>query len=192
VATADRGRGPEEIPLVPGGEAMAVTPDNFERYIIEFINFHLQTVIEPAFKPFSEGYRLEGESIVMTKLPFYDLDLLIRGPSQLDWEALQRRAVYHNGYTANSPAVVIFWRVFMGLPENLKIRMLHFMTGTYRPPVGGLSAVALTITRDQDVNHIPVAHTCLLTLMLPDIRDEALVRRNIKICVENCEGFGVV
>jgi hypothetical protein len=190
--TADRGQGPQDIPLMPGGEGIAVTADNFERYITELINFHLQTIIEPAFTPFSDGYRLDGESNVMAKLPFYDLDLLISGPSLLDWLALQRKAVYQGGYTATSPAVVLFWKVFMRLAENQKVRMLCFMTGTYRPPVGGLSAVTLTITRDQDMTHIPVAHTCLLTLMLPDIRDEAIVRRNMRVCVENCEGFGVV
>jgi hypothetical protein len=78
------------------------------------------------------------------------------------------------------------------LPENLKIKMLHFMTGTFRAPVGGLGSVTLTISRDANRAHVPVAHTCQLKLDLPDIRDDEKVRKNLMICIENCQGFGVV
>jgi hypothetical protein len=134
---------------------------------------------------------LSGETRIMSKLPSYDFVLLISGSGVLDWEELKKSTTYQ-GYDKNSPAVVLFWGVFDTLRDEEKLKMLQFATGTYRAPIGGFKTLNFKIRRVADPQALPVAHTCLLTLDLPDCQNEGMVYDNLRICVENCEGFGFI
>jgi hypothetical protein len=185
------GHRPIDVPLVTGRPDMPVTRANVNEYIMAYAQYRLVRSVATGFQWFWEGFILSGETRVMSKLPSYDFVLLVSGSGVLDWEELKESTTYQ-GYDRNSPAIVLFWAVFDTLSDEEKLKMLQFATGTYRAPIGGFKTLNFKIRRMANQRALPVAHTCLLTLDLPDCLDEGRVYDNMRICVENCEGFGFV
>jgi hypothetical protein len=182
--------GHSDVPLRTDGDpGEAVTSKNFEEYVQLWLRHRLVKQVDASFVAFRSGFLLDGETSFMSMLPSHDLVLLVSGSDDLDWAALKNGTKY-NGYTANSPAVLVFWRVFDSLTVNEKLMMLLYATAFPRAPVGGLKTLQLTIGKLEKPKTVPTASTCTLTLLLPDILDERVVRRNMQICMDNSTGFG--
>jgi hypothetical protein len=153
------------------------------------VEYHLTTVVFVAFDAFASGFWRVPETRVMKQLTAHDLDLLLTGTDVEDWTELKQAVTYKN-YSQESPAVVLFWKIFDDLSRGEKAKMLQFVTGSSRASIGGLKTMNIVIERSAEVDRLPIAHTCLNMLVLPDVTDEVNVKRNIKVCIENCQGFG--
>ena len=76
--------------------------------------------------------------------------------------------------------------------EKQKKDFLYFITGIKTAPVGGLGQLKITIEKDGKSNQLPTSHTCFNELNLPNYKDINVLRQKLAICLENCEGFGLV
>lgn len=84
-----------------------------------------------------------------------------------------------------------------------RARLLAFITGSSRAPVGGLSRLPLTIMRTGfsveeherkggcDLTQLPRAHTCFNYLMLPEYPDRETFVRYLRYALQHHEGFGL-
>ncbi|KAL8436633.1 hypothetical protein ACSSS7_001563 [Eimeria intestinalis] len=103
----------------------------------EFIELYLQhvlnTSVESQYSAFESGfYRCVDRAAVSLFRP-EELQLLLLGKEEeLDVALLQKAAAYDDGYTAESPAVGMFWRVCSRLNQEQKKCLLMFITGTSR------------------------------------------------------------
>jgi hypothetical protein len=76
-----------------------------------------------------------------------ELELLICGDPQLDFEELEKSAEYENGFSPEHTVVKYFWQVVHSLTLEQKKRLLFFCTGSDRAPIGGLGKLKLVIVR---------------------------------------------
>jgi hypothetical protein len=141
---AVNGRGNEVIPLVKGGENRRVTAENFDEYLRAIVEYHLTTAVSVAFGAFADGFSRVPETRVMRRLTARDLDLLLTGTDVEDWSELKQTVTYKN-YSKESPAVALFWKIFDDLSSGEKAKMLQFVTGSSRAPVGGVKRMNIVI-----------------------------------------------
>jgi hypothetical protein len=181
-----------EKELVPNGENIEVTNENAGDYVRSIVAFYMEVGVAKSFEQFAAGFRRARETKVMAKLRAFDYDLLLSGSDVEDWNELERQTTYIGGYDPTSPAVVIFWRLFYEMCEEAKGKLLQFITGSSRAPLGGFKTLGFRIQRAGDARKVPTAHTCQNMLVLPDCRDEGRVRGNLAVCIAHAEGFGFI
>jgi ubiquitin-protein ligase E3 A len=181
-----------EVEFVPDGRALAVTSENWSQYVAEYIKWSLVASVEDQFQAFAGGFWSVCSDISYRRLAYDELDVLVSGLEVLDWEELKWGVTYQLGYTAKSQTIVHFWKIFDDYGHDDKRRMLKFITGSDKIPVGGLSKLGVGFERTTDLSMVPVAHTCISTLCLPDYCDEQLLAAKLQICLEHCEGFGLI
>ncbi|KAK8889247.1 Ubiquitin-protein ligase E3A [Tritrichomonas musculus] len=180
-----------EVPIVPDGLNKKVTKSNLEEFINAKINFELNENVKQEFQQFKEGFKMSMPQI-LNSFKYFDLDVLVSGTQVLNWSALKTNTTYANGFTANSPSVVMFWKIFDSLDDKQKGLLLQFITGCARAPAGGLEAVNIVIQRSGDVSKLPTSHTCFNTFVLPDYENELKMKEALQICSSNAEGFGLI
>jgi hypothetical protein len=180
-----------DVPLVKRGEKRDVTAENFDEFVAALVKYHLVDSIQESFDVFRSAFLFGRETAVMSKLNEYDLDVLLSDRTVDNWDSL-RQATTYRGYTEESAAVVVFWKVFGELSPEDKGKLLQFVTGSSRAPIGGFKQGKFVIQKGGDVKHLPTAHTCQNLLVLPDREEEAIVREHLAVCIAHCEGFGFI
>ncbi|KAF4717444.1 hypothetical protein FOZ63_007822 [Perkinsus olseni] len=140
-----------------------------------------------------------GQSVLFQRLfkSPSDLELLICGTKELDFEALRSNTIYDDGFTKDSPVIQWFWDALLspGCTEDDKSRLLLFITGSSRAPPNGLNSVESRITISRmgpDSDRLPQAHTCFNHLLLPEYSSAEKLRKMIRLAIENCTGFGLI
>jgi hypothetical protein len=179
----------EGVPICEGGDKKKVTAENFDEFFNNLVRHMLVDRVRVHFKAFESGFDLPGETPVLRRLSARDYALLLCVPDVGDWNDIKKAATYRN-YTEQSRAVVIFWKIFDEMTPADKGRMLQFVTGSAKAPIGGLEKMVFVIERGRDPMQLPIARTCQNLLQLPDNTNEQRVRANLAICVANSEGFG--
>lgn len=136
-----------------------MTEDNKEEYLKLMTEWRVSRGQEEQTHAFLEGFNevlpLEVSSstccpntnTVLLLLPqqwlhYFDekeLELMLCGMQEIDVEDWQRNAVYRH-YTRSSKQVTWFWTfVRDGCDNEARARLLQFVTGTCRVPVGGFA-----------------------------------------------------
>lgn len=178
--------------LIENGSNIPVTNDNVDDYIQKFIDWKLNKSIEKQFLSFKEGYDMNCNTPIMKLFAPIELDELVSGLNKLDWEAF-KKSVNYSGYNKNSQTIKDLWNIMDNeWNEKQKTDFLYFITGIKTAPVGGLGQLNISIEKEKCSSHLPKSHTCFNELTLPDYKNIDVLRDKLKICLENCEGFGLV
>lgn len=181
-----------ETDLAPGGGDVAVTLENRREYARAYLKWALVDAIAPQFGAFRRGFELMCAGPAMALFRPEELELLVCGSAELDFDALERGTVYQDGYVAESPTVRYFWKVVHGMTETQKKRLLFFTTGSDRVPIKGLGNLPFVVSKNgTDPRRLPTAHTCFNHLLLPQYEDEETLRERLTTAIENAEGFGL-
>jgi ubiquitin-protein ligase E3 A len=180
--------------LKPGGANIPVTSDNKEEYVLLYVKWLLVDSVELQYREFERGFLqvMEGSSLDLLLRP-EELELLVVGTPELDFDALQENTVYEGGFDKDSPVVQNLWRFVKQSPLETQLKFLKFSTGTTKAPIGGLGAMPFKIQRaGPDSMQLPTSHTCFNTLLVPDYGAdyEKLMDRLSRAIIE-CEGFGL-
>ncbi|KAF4746057.1 hypothetical protein FOZ62_002276, partial [Perkinsus olseni] len=139
------------VDLVPDGRNIPVTNANRYEYVERIIDWKLNESIARQFWSFKRGFdKCIGQSVLFQRLfkSPSDLELLICGTKELDFEALRSNTIYDDGFTKDSPVIQWFWDALLspGCTEDDKSRLLLFITGSSRAPPNGLNSVESRIT----------------------------------------------
>ncbi|KAF4717445.1 hypothetical protein FOZ63_007822 [Perkinsus olseni] len=188
------------VDLVPDGRNIPVTNANRYEYVERIIDWKLNESIARQFWSFKRGFdKCIGQSVLFQRLfkSPSDLELLICGTKELDFEALRSNTIYDDGFTKDSPVIQWFWDALLspGCTEDDKSRLLLFITGSSRAPPNGLNSVESRITISRmgpDSDRLPQAHTCFNHLLLPEYSSAEKLRKMIRLAIENCTGFGLI
>jgi hypothetical protein len=133
---------------------------------------------------------MEGSSITICRPE--ELELLVVGSPELDFDALQLNTEYEGGYTADSDTVQNFWRFVKSLDHEPRLNFLRFATGSSKAPIGGLGELSFKVQRaGPDSPQLPTSHTCFNTLILPDYDSYEKLADRLGRAIVECEGFGL-
>ena len=125
----------QTVDLCPGGGERHVTAINRKEYIDLYIEWYLILSIQTQFSAFQRGFsRLCGGPILHIFRP-EELEQLVCGSPNLDFNALESATVYEDGYDRSSSTICAFWRVVHAMSEEQKKLLLSFTTGSDRVPI---------------------------------------------------------
>lgn len=180
------------LPLIINGDKIKVNRVNVQFYVQEMKKCILRSY-QKAFKAFKKGFWEAVGSKTCRQFFSEELDILVSGNHIYDWNEFQKSTKYSSGYSENSETIQMFWNVFKNdFTEEQRKQFLFFLTGSINIPVDGLSGLGFEIHRSSDTSLLPVAHTCFNLLQLPDYQNANELKKNLMICIDNNEGFGVL
>jgi hypothetical protein len=179
--------------LCPGGKELAVTGENRQRYVQLYIDWVLNVSTELAMTEFKKGFELLLSGPTLQMLQPEELELLVTGTPHLDFKQLERVTVYDGGFTADDPTIKNLWTVIHSYTDELKRKLLLFVTGSAKAPIGGLSNMTLKVQKNgsSDSNSLPQAATCFNILLLPPYLTLEKLRERLTTAIQETEGFGM-
>eukprot|EP00916_Digyalum_oweni_P023401 GHVL01038831.1.p1 GENE.GHVL01038831.1~~GHVL01038831.1.p1 ORF type:complete len:426 (+),score=39.82 GHVL01038831.1:1437-2714(+) len=181
------------IDLIEGGSKIAVTNANRHEYVPLYVDYVLNKSVDRAFQAFHRGFNNVCGGPVLSILKPQELLLLLCGSSDLDFNAWESMTTYQDGFTRDSQSIKDFWKVVHDrMSFDSKKKLLFFITGSDRSPLGGLKNLPLTISRNgPDADRLPTSHTCFNHLLLPDYQNIEKLEKYLRIASENSQGFGL-
>ncbi|KAJ1679131.1 hypothetical protein EV182_002669 [Spiromyces aspiralis] len=177
---------PTSVELVEGGSKVALTYSNRRDYLFN-------KSCAKQLEAFQQGFdRICCDSIIKMFRP-EELDLLICGSPDLDFDALESSATYDGGYTMETPIIRYFWETVREFSDEQKKKLLFFATGSDRVPVGGLGKLHFVIAKNGgDSDRLPTSHTCFNVLLLPEYSTKEKLVLRLTTAIHNAEGFGMI
>eukprot|EP00092_Neocalanus_flemingeri_P007377 GFUD01007965.1.p1 GENE.GFUD01007965.1~~GFUD01007965.1.p1 ORF type:complete len:951 (+),score=202.95 GFUD01007965.1:231-3083(+) len=187
--------------LKKNGRNIVVSELNKKEYVKLYVNYRFMHGIEQQFLALQKGF---NELIPQNLLKPFDereLELVIGGLGTIDlqdWKANTR--LKH--CTAESSQVIWFWRIVESYSEEMRARLLQFVTGSSRVPLQGFKALQGSTGAagprlftlhlvEVDTNNLPKAHTCFNRLDLPPYPSEEKMSEKLTQAVEETCGFAV-
>lgn len=177
------------VPIIPGGQDIALTGSNRADFVQAMTSYVLTTSIEDNFEPFRDGLFSVCTRAMVTSLRPEELEVIVCGNRSFDMDALRSSTVYE-GFDDDDEAVQHLWEVLEELDDTSRRRFLKFCTGSDRIPVGGVADLHFVVGKNgDDSDLLPTSHTCFNHLLLPAYATKEKLREKLMLAVENCEGF---
>ncbi|KAI9498288.1 hypothetical protein BDB00DRAFT_755039 [Zychaea mexicana] len=179
--------------LKPMGSNIHLTNENRHEFVDLYAKFVLSQSIQKEFQAFLEGFELLCQDNAINIFRPEEIEQLICGSSDLDFEALERSTVYDGGWTKDSPIIRHFWEIVHEFSYEEKKKLLFFATGSDRAPIGGLSKLQFVIAKNgADSDRLPTSHTCYNVLLLCEYNSKEKLRERLLTSISNAEGFGMI
>ncbi|XP_050087020.1 E3 ubiquitin-protein ligase Nedd-4 isoform X2 [Anopheles aquasalis] len=185
--------------LKPGGAELEVLNDNKDEYIRLVIDWRFEARVKDQMQAFLEGV---NSLVPLTLLKIFDeneLELLMCGIQSIDVNDWKKNTMYKGDYYANHAVVLWFWRAVLSFNNEMRARLLQFVTGTSRVPMNGFKELygsngpqLFTIEKWGTVNNFPRAHTCFNRLDLPPYESYAQLKERLISAIEGSQGFAGV
>uniref|UniRef100_A0A674IMN8 E3 ubiquitin-protein ligase n=1 Tax=Terrapene triunguis TaxID=2587831 RepID=A0A674IMN8_9SAUR len=182
--------------LKSGGSNILVTEDNKEEYIGLMAEWRFSRGVREQTKAFLDGF---NEVVPLQWLQYFDekeLEVMLCGMQEVDLADWQRNTVYRH-YTRTSKQIVWFWQFVKDTDNEVRMRLLQFVTGTCRLPLGGFAELMgsngpqkFCIEKVGKETWLPRSHTCFNRLDLPPYKSYEQLKEKLLFAIEETEGFG--
>ncbi|XP_030021451.1 E3 ubiquitin-protein ligase Su(dx) [Manduca sexta] len=182
--------------LKPLGDKERVTEANKEQYLQLVTQWRMTRGIEEQTSAFLDGF---NEVVPLEWLKYFDereLELMLCGMQEVDVDDWQRNTIYRH-YTRSSKQVLWFWQFVRQMDNEKRARLLQFVTGTCRVPVGGFAELMgsngpqrFCIEKVGKDTWLPRSHTCFNRLDLPPYKSYEQLCEKLNYAIEETEGFG--
>ncbi|CAF4121701.1 unnamed protein product, partial [Rotaria sp. Silwood2] len=186
----------ENIELKPDGNDIKLTEDNKAEYLELMTKWRFTRGVEDQTKAFLHGF---NEVVPLQWIQIFDereLELLLCGISKIDIVDWERNTIYKH-YTQSSKQIQWFWQFVREITDEQRARLLQFVTGTCRVPIGGFAELLgsngpqkFCIEKYGKDNILPRSHTCFNRLDLPPYKKYEILKEKLLFAIEECEGFG--
>ncbi|CDH49286.1 ubiquitin-protein ligase e3a [Lichtheimia corymbifera JMRC:FSU:9682] len=181
------------VDLKPMGGEIKLTNENKHEFVDLYAKFILNESIQKEFDAFREGFELLCHDNAINIFRPEEIEQLICGSSDLDFEALEKSTVYDGGWTKDSPIIRHFWEIVHEFSYEEKKKLLFFATGSDRAPIGGLGKLQFVIAKNgADSDRLPTSHTCYNVLLLCEYNSKEKLRERLMTSISNAEGFGMI
>uniref|UniRef100_A0A4W5M3N2 E3 ubiquitin-protein ligase n=1 Tax=Hucho hucho TaxID=62062 RepID=A0A4W5M3N2_9TELE len=182
--------------LKPDGSDLLVTEENKEEYIGLMAEWRFTRGVENQTKAFLDGF---NEVVPLQWLQYFDekeLEVMLCGMQEVDLQDWQRNTVYRH-YTRNSKQIIWFWQLVKEVDNEVRLRLMQFVTGTCRLPLGGFAELMgsngpqkFCIEKVGKDTWLPRSHTCFNRLDLPPYKSFEQLKEKLLFAIEETEGFG--
>ncbi|KAK7576036.1 hypothetical protein V9T40_012322 [Parthenolecanium corni] len=182
--------------LKENGDKIQVSEENKEEYLRLMTEWRMSRGIEEQTKAFLDGF---SEVVPLEWLKYFDereLELVLCGMQEIDVDDWQRNTIYRH-YTRNSKQIVWFWQFIRNADNERRARLLQFVTGTCRVPVGGFAELMgsngpqrFCIEKVGKESWLPRSHTCFNRLDLPPYKNYDQLVEKLTFAIEETESFG--
>uniref|UniRef100_A0A6Q2ZJF5 E3 ubiquitin-protein ligase n=1 Tax=Esox lucius TaxID=8010 RepID=A0A6Q2ZJF5_ESOLU len=182
--------------LKPDGSDLLVTEENKEEYIGLMSEWRFSRGVEGQTKAFLDGF---NEVVPLQWLQYFDekeLEVMLCGMQEVDLQDWQRNTVYRH-YTRNSKQIIWFWQLVKEVDNEVRLRLMQFVTGTCRLPLGGFAELMgsngpqkFCIEKVGKDTWLPRSHTCFNRLDLPPYKSFEQLKEKLLFAIEETEGFG--
>jgi len=185
----------EDVALVEGGEDMEVTNDNFPEYMEACLKYRMLDRVKPQLNELLLGFFDVIPEPLLTVFDFQELELLMCGLPVIDMEDWQAHTEYSGDYEevgADYPVCQWFWEVVEEFDQEMKARLLQFVTGTSGVPSRGFGVLQgndgniRKFTIHGVSTHVclyPRAHTCFNRIDLPSYETKEELKEKLKLAV---------
>ncbi|XP_061191877.1 E3 ubiquitin-protein ligase SMURF2-like [Saccostrea echinata] len=191
----------QEYELKPGGRHVEVTEENKSEYVKLYVQWRFMRGIEAQFLALQKGFNEIIPQHLLKPFDERELELMIGGLGKIDlndWKAHTR--LKH--CTAESNIVKWFWRSVEEFDDEMRARLLQFVTGSSRVPLQGFKALQgstgnagprlFTIHQvDANTDNLPKAHTCFNRIDIPPYENYEKLYSKLSCAVEETCGFAV-
>ncbi|XP_069477403.1 NEDD4-like E3 ubiquitin-protein ligase WWP1 isoform X2 [Ambystoma mexicanum] len=178
------------------GSNVLVTEENKEEYIGLMAEWRFSRGVEEQTKAFLDGF---NEVVPLQWLQYFDekeLEVMLCGMQEVDLADWQRNTVYRH-YTRNSKQMIWFWQFVKEMDNEVRLRLMQFVTGTCRLPLGGFAELMgsngpqkFCIEKVGKETWLPRSHTCFNRLDLPPYKSYEQLKEKLLFAIEETEGFG--
>ncbi|XP_049280660.1 E3 ubiquitin-protein ligase Nedd-4-like isoform X1 [Anopheles funestus] len=185
--------------LLPNGADIDVTNENKDEYIRLVIQWRFVSRVQVQMQAFLDGF---GSLVPLNLLKIFDeheLELLMCGIQNIDLRDWKRNTLYKGDYYPNHVVIQWFWRAVLSFSNEMRARLLQFVTGTSRVPMNGFKELygsngpqMFTIEKWGTPENYPRAHTCFNRLDLPPYESYMQLKERLIQAVEGSQGFAGV
>ncbi|KAF9934938.1 hypothetical protein BGZ67_003626 [Mortierella alpina] len=185
------------VDLKPNGRNIPVTEENKHEYVKYITEQKLTLAIKDQIHSFLKGFHEIIPAHLISIFNEQELELLISGLPDIDIDEWKNNAEYQN-YTQASPQIQNFWRAVRSFDQTERAKLLQFVTGTSKVPLGGFSQLQgisgiqkFQIHKDfSSTKRLPSAHTCFNQLDLPEYETYEDLRQQLLTAISECStGF---
>jgi hypothetical protein len=130
----------EEIELVKGGSDIEVSNDNFPEYVEACLKYKLMDCVKPQLNELLLGFFDVIPEPLLTIFDFQELELLMCGLPEIDMDDWKLHTEYSGEYDeigGDHPTCGWFWEVVREFDQEMKARLLQFVTATSGVPARG-------------------------------------------------------
>jgi hypothetical protein len=185
----------ETIEFVEGGADIDVTNDNFPEYLECCLKYRMLDQVKPQLNELMLGFFDVIPEPLLTIFDFQELELLMCGLPEIDMEDWKQNTEYSGEYDetgATHLACEWFWEVVEEFDQEMRARLLQFVTGTSGVPSRGFGVlqgndgnVRLFTIHGISVGVClyPRAHTCFNRIDLPTYESKDDLRERLKLAV---------
>ena len=183
------------VELVPGGADIDVTEENLPEYIEACLKYRLLGRYETQLNELLLGFFDVIPEPLLTIFDFQELELLMCGLPTIDMDNWKENTEYSGDYDREGPNHEVcgwFWEVVSEYDQELKARLLQFVTGTSGVPAKGFSSLQ---GNDGNVRRFtihgvaletcvyPRSHTCFNRIDLPIYDNKDELEEKLKIAI---------
>ncbi|XP_059155940.1 E3 ubiquitin-protein ligase NEDD4-like isoform X2 [Physella acuta] len=186
----------KEKDLKPNGRNIPVTNENKHEYINCVIKWRFSARVDSQMKAFMKGFNALIPQDLLQIFDENELELLMCGLQDVDVNNWKQNTVYKGEYNPNHPVIINFWKAVYSFNNEMRSRLLQFVTGTSRVPMNGFAELygsngpqLFTIEKWGDTDKFPRAHTCFNRLDLPPYPSYHELRNKLMTAIENTQGF---
>lgn len=187
--------------LKPGGRDISVTEENKKEYVKLYVNYRFMRGIEQQFLSLQKGFTELIPSNLLRSFDERELELVIGGLGSIDISDWRNHTRLKH-CTPETPVVKWFWQIVEEYSEEMRARLLQFVTGSSRVPLQGFKALQgstgaagprlFTIhVIDAPMENLPKAHTCFNRIDVPPYESYQKMYEKLTQAVEETCGFAV-
>jgi hypothetical protein len=194
-----------EVELVKGGAMREVTNENLAEYLEANFRYRMLNRTKLQLTELLLGFFDVVPASALTVFDPNELELILCGISEIDmvdWQAHTNYSGIYQDSGVSAKAVKWFWEVVeKDFDQEMKARLLQFVTGTSSVPSRGFSVLQgvdgnikkFTIHGvDKAAQFLPRSHTCFNRIDLPNYSTKRELRHQLKMAVTmGAIGFGM-
>ncbi|XP_063919084.1 E3 ubiquitin-protein ligase Nedd-4 isoform X4 [Zophobas morio] len=185
--------------LKPGGANIPLDNSNKDEYIKCIIQWRFVGRVQQQMNAFLSGFNDLIPLSIVKIFDEHELELLMCGIQHIDVKDWKQNTLYKGDYHGNHIVIQWFWRVVLSFNNEMRARLLQFVTGTSRVPMNGFKELygsngpqLFTIEKWGTPENFPRAHTCFNRLDLPPYESYQHLKDKLIKAIEGSQGFAGV
>lgn len=180
-----------QVPLIENGENIYVNKKNRKKFVDRYIQwFFIDSVIKK-FEAFKEGFSLLCSGNPLSLCRPEEIEMMILGDAEIDIPRLQGITTYKS-CTSETTVVKWFWEIVSNYNEDMKKKLMMFITGSDRICPTGIEDMTFVISYLDEMNgNLPQSHTCFNELLLFNYQSKEILKEKLEKAIIYSEGFGI-